>query len=310
MVELIFDSDSVIGRFLSGRTASSKAESYQPSWYKNKNRQSRAYRRAHTSHASQGSRRARNGYDCETPQVSYRSVYCEDDGYGSVPLGSNSAYQDHGTYPDHSCQQCFDAGTYYADYSGHTPHMSYHQTVPLTIPPPIYDHGIPPPGPVPYSQSYGYSPHTPNYPQSSGYSSQTPNYYISGEGASRGYRGTGVSEQQSRGRKCIFCGNPGLNLTVEKDGKILHPYIVQRDRDGHTWLAGDGDSLAETHGVACMADMGRLRELWVEACGAEHQFVEFYPHQYSENRWYIFASRKAYGEYNFFDVDFDVESVA
>jgi hypothetical protein len=315
MLELSFSSNSVLGRILSGRSASTKAANHHSRSYRNEDRHSRARRRAQTSHASQRSRRNRIEYDFKTPQVSYSSVYLEEDGYDSVPLGSNPSYQDHATYPDHSCQQCFDAGTYYADYSGHTSHTLYHQTVPLTVPPPIYNYGIPSPGPVPNSQSNGYPPHTPNYPQGYGYPAQTPNYpqgshYRSRESASSGYRGTGISEQQSRGRKCIFCGHPGLNLTVEKNGEILHPYIVQRDRDGHTWLAGDGDSLAETHGVACMAHMQELKDLWTAACVADDQFVEFYPRQNGGNRWYIFASRKAYGKYNFCEVDYEVRSVA
>lgn len=315
MLELSFSSNSVLGRILSGRTASTKAANHHSRSYRNEDRHSRARRRAQTSHASQGSRRDRIEYDFKTPQVSYSSVYLEEDGYDSVPLWSNSSNQNHGTYPDLSCQQCFHDRTYYTGYSGRSPDVSYQQTVPLTVPLPRYDYGISSPGPVPYSQSYGYSPQTPNNShQSSGFSPQTPNYprgadYRSRESASSGYRDTDVSEQQSRGRKCIFCGNPGLNLTVEKEGEILHPYIVQRDRDGHTWLAGDGDSLAETHGVACMAHMQELKDLWTAACVADDQFVEFYPRQHGGNRWYIFASRKAYGKYNFVDVDFDVESV-
>jgi hypothetical protein len=315
MVELSFNSDSLIGRFLGGRTASSKAESYQPSSYRNKNRQSRTRRRAHTSHAPQGSHRDRNKYDFETPQASHRSVYCEEDGYGSVNLGSNSSYQNHGTYREPSCQQCFHDGTYYTGYSGRSPDVSYQQTVPLMVPLPRYDYGIPLPGPVPYSQSNGFSPQTPNNFQSYGFSPQTPNYprgadYRSRESASSGYRGTGVSEQQSRGRKCIFCGNSGLNLTVEKDGKILHPYLVQRNSEGETVLMGD--SLDEAHGVACPAHMSKLMKLWNEACGAQDGFVEFDPgpyfSEYGKWRSYIFASRKAYGKHSFLEVDYEVES--
>jgi len=58
-----------------------------------------------------------------------------------------------------------------------------------------------------------------------------------------------------------------------------------------------------------MAHMQELKDLWTAACVADDQFVEFYPRQHGGNRWYIFASRKAYGKYNFVDVDFDVESV-
>lgn len=316
MLELSFSSNSVLGRILSGRTASTKAANHHSRSYRNEDRHSRARRRAQTSHASQGSRRDRIEYDFKTPQVSYSSVYLEEDGYDSVPLWSNSSNQNHGTYPDLSCQQCFHDRTYYTGYSGRSPDVSYQQTVPLTVPLPRYDYGISSPGPVPYSQSYGYSPQTPNNShQSSGFSPQTPNYprgadYRSRESASSGYRGTGVSEQQPRGRKCIFCGNPGLNLTDEKDGKILHPYLVQRNSEGETVLMGD--SLDEAHGVACPAHMSKLMKLWNEACDAQDGFVEFDPgpyfSEYGKWRSYIFASRKAYGKHSFLEVDYEVES--
>lgn len=313
MPQLSIDPSSRLLRYLGGRDGSKKHRS-------NSNvtrHRPRAQHRSHQSHTSRTGGRDRYEED------SSWSARWETEVSRSPPGPSYSSYQTHGAYS--GCQQCLDTAPYsnYASYSEHTPQVSYQQTVPLTIPltvpltvpPPIYDYGIPSPGPVPYSQSYGYSPHTPNYPQSTGFSPQTPNYprgadYRSRESASSGYRGTGVSEQQPRGRKCIFCGNPGLNLTDEKDGKILHPYLVQRNSEGETVLMGD--SLDEAHGVACPAHMSKLMKLWNEACDAQDGFVEFDPgpyfSEYGKWRSYIFASRKAYGKHSFLEVDYEVES--